>query len=497
MPKDTSVHLAVDLGASNGRVIAGVFEAGNVVLEEIHRFENVPLDQEGRLYSDFDALWAGIQEGLKLAVRRYGRDVIHSIGVDTWGVDFGYLDSSGNLLAPPRQYRDPRNGPAMKALLERVPASTIFEETGVQFMEINSLVQLSAELAEKDSLISKADQFLMIPDLVNYYLTGIARCERTNASTTQLLRPVERDWSWKLFDAVGIPRSIAPELIDAGVVIGVVCESVCEATGLSPRTKVVTVGSHDTASAVAAIPAAENVRYAYLSSGTWSLLGVELEEPLINDLALKYNLTNEAGVFGNIRLLKNINGLWPVQECRRTWKEEGNDWSYTDLAKMAGEAGAFQSLIDPDEERFSRRGNMPRMIQDYCKETGQPVPVTPGQILRVVGDSLALKVRYILTRLEELVGYQVEVLHVIGGGGQDDSLNQGIANSIDRPVIVGPFEATAAGNIIMQILACGQVDSLHEGRQVIRESFGTKVYQPEDCGAWDEAYQSFTKLLKP
>lgn len=496
MSQDFSVHLAIDLGASNGRVIAGLFEEGTMTLEEVHRFDNEPIEKNGGLYSDFDGLWQGILEGLGMAVHRYGADRIQSIGVDTWGVDFGYLDDEGNLLSPPRQYRDLRNADALRRLTELVPASEIFEESGIQFMEINSSVQLVAELEAEDSLIPRADQFLMIPDLVNYRLTGIARCERTNASTTQLLRPVERDWSWKLFDALGIPRGIAPELIDAGAVIGVVEETVCQSTGLSSKTRVVTVGSHDTASAVAAIPAAEHSRYAYLSSGTWSLLGVEVDRPIINDLALDYNLTNEAGVFGNIRLLKNINGLWPVQECRRIWNEEGQDWGYADLAKMAGEVEGFQSLIDPDEERFSRRDDMPGMIREYCRETGQIVPETPGEVLRVIGDSLALKVRYVLSHLEDLVGYKVDVLHIIGGGGQDDSLNQAIANSIQRPVVVGPFEATAAGNIMMQVLACGKVDSLAAGRKVIRESFGTKTYQPEDSGAWEEAYQSFTKLLK-
>ena len=490
-----SVYLAVDLGAGSGRVIAGVVQDGRLSLEEMNRFENKPFEKDGGLFWDFEGLWSGILEGLKLSVERFGAEPIRSIGVDTWGVDYGFLDASGELMAGPRHYRDSRNSAAMKEVFSRIPEAVIFEKTGIQFMEINTLYQMAAEVADPGSVLPKADQFLMIPDLMNQRLTGKAFCERTNASTTQLYNPAKKAWSKVLFAGIGLPESVAPELIDAGVSLGPVLEAIAKETGLGSHTQVVTVGSHDTASAVAAVPVAPDTRFAYLSSGTWSLLGVEIDEPIINPLAAEYNFTNEVGVCDTIRLLKNINGLWLVQECRRVWAESGQDWSYGELAEMARSAEPFRSLIDPDEERFSKRGDMPGMIQEYCREASLPIPETPAQILRLITDSLALKVRFVLSRLEELIGYKVDVLHIIGGGGQDERLNQSISDSINRPVIVGPFEATAAGNLMVQKLACGAIGSLQEGRELIRKSFETKLFEPQDSGAWDEAYASFTKLL--
>jgi rhamnulokinase len=495
MSNASSVYLAVDLGAGSGRVIAGVVQDGRLSLEEMNRFENKPFEKDGGLFWDFEDLWSGILEGLKLSVERFGAESIRSIGVDTWGVDFGFLDASGELMAGPRHYRDSRNSAAMKEVFSRIPEAVIFEETGIQFMEINTLYQMAAEIADPGSVLPKADQFLMIPDLMNQRLTGKAFCERTNASTTQLYNPAKKAWSKVLFAGIGLPESVAPELIDAGVSLGPVLEEIAKETGLGSQTQVVTVGSHDTASAVAAVPVAPDTRFAYLSSGTWSLLGVEIDEPIINPLAAEYNFTNEVGVCDTIRLLKNINGLWLVQECRRVWAESGQDWSYGELAEMARSAEPFRSLIDPDEERFSKRGDMPGMIQEYCREASQPIPETPAQILRLITDSLALKVRFVLSRLEELIGHEVDVLHIIGGGGQDERLNQSISDSINRPVIVGPFEATAAGNLMVQKLACGAIGSLQEGRELIRNSFETKLFEPQDSGAWDEAYASFTKLL--
>jgi len=495
MSNTSSVSLAIDLGAGSGRVIAGIVQEGRLSLEEINRFENKPFEKDGGLFWDFESLWVGILEGLKLSVERFGAELIESIGVDTWGVDYGFLDASGKLMTGLRHYRDSRNSVAMKEVLSRIPETSIFEETGIQFMEINTLYQMAAEVADPRSVLPAADQFLMIPDLINQRLTGKAFCERTNASTTQLYNPAKKAWSKALFDEIGLPQAVAPELIEAGESLGPVLEAIARATGLGSQTQVVTVGSHDTASAVAAVPAAPNSRFAYLSSGTWSLLGVEIDEPVITPLAAEYNFTNEVGVCDTIRLLKNINGLWLVQECRRVWGEAGQNWSYRDLAEMARTAEPFRSLIDPDEERFSKRANMPGMIQDYCRETSQPIPETPAQILRLITDSLALKIRFVLSRLEELIGYQVDVLHIIGGGGQDERLNQSIADSIKRPVIVGPYEATAAGNLMVQKLACGAISSLQEGRELIRKSFETKLFEPRASGAWDDAYRSFTKLL--
>lgn len=497
MSRTFSVHLAIDLGAGSGRVIAGLVDDadGKLSLEEIHRFENEPFENEGGLYWDFEALWDGILDGLRLAVDRFGAAAIRSIGVDTWGVDYGFLDTAGKLLAVPRHYRDGRTMGVMAEFLTRVPADLVFENSGIQFMDINTLVQMGAEVNDPESVLPKADRFLMIPDLINHRLTGKILCERTNASTTQLYNPLKKDWSRFLFEKLGLPLAIAPEFVEPGRSLGSILGPLAAETGLAPETEIVTVGSHDTASAVAAVPAESGSRFAYLSSGTWSLLGVEIDKPVLTPLAREYNFTNEVGVFDTIRLLKNINGLWLVQECRRVWKEQGNDWSYFDLAKMAIGAERLQSLIDPDDERFSRRGDMPKLICDFCRETGQAVPKGPAEILRLVTDSLALKVRFVLERLEKLVGYRIEILHIIGGGGQNDQLNKSIASSVDRPVVVGPYEATAVGNLMMQMVACGKLASLEEGRALIRRSFETRTFAPAHPREWAEAYERFLKLM--
>ncbi len=490
-----SILLAVDLGAGSGRVIAGLIHGGKLSLEEVHRFENEPVEKGDGLYWDLEGLWAGVVEGLRLSVERYGADQIRSIAVDTWGVDYGFIDQAGGFLGNLRHYRDPRTKGMYDDLGSRVSKEVIFKESGIQFMDINTLPQMRAEVRDPDSVLPRADQFLMVPDLMNHRLTGRAFCERTNASTTQFYNPIKKDWSRALFDALELPIKVAPTFVDPGMNLGPVTESLREQTGLSEETKVVTVGSHDTASAVAAVPAESESRFAYLSSGTWSLLGVELNEPIITSLARSYNFTNEVGVFDTIRLLKNINGLWLVQECRRVWREEGNDWSYRDLARMAAGAKRLQSFIDPDDERFAGRCDMPRVIQEYCRESGQDVPMEPAQILRLVTDSLAMKIRFVLERLEEVIGYEIEVLHIIGGGGQNDQLNKSIASSINRPVVVGPYEATAAGNVMMQKVALGGFGSLSEGRDWIRNSFETRLFEPAHPDEWATAYQRFQSLL--
>ena len=493
---DGKVFLAVDLGAGSGRVMAGLMLEGRLSLEEVYRFENEPFEKGGNLYWDFEGLWAGVVEGLRLSVDRYGADNICSIGVDTWGVDYGFIDKSGKLLGSLRHYRDPRTKNMYEDLAKRVSKDVIFEKTGIQFMNINTLPQMRAEVKDPSSVLSVADQFLMVPDLINLWLTGQAFCERTNASTTQFYNPIKKEWSRTLFEALELPMDIAPKFVDPGTDIGAVKASLREQTGLSSETRVVTVGGHDTASAVAAVPAERGTKFAYLSSGTWSLLGVELENPIITPLARSYNFTNEVGVFDTIRLLKNINGLWLVQECRRVWREQGDDWSYRELAGMASGAKRLQSFIDPDDTRFAGRCNMPFVIQEYCRETGQDVPGGPAEILRLVTDSLAMKIRFVLERLEEVIGYQIEVLHIIGGGGQNDQLNKSIASSINRPVVVGPYEATAAGNVMMQKVALGDLRSLNEGSDLIRESFQTRFFEPAHPDDWATAYMRFRNLLK-
>lgn len=495
MPDDL-VNLAIDLGAGSGRVIAGVMNVGKLSLEEVNRFENQPIEKGLSLYWDFEALWRGVIEGLSAAVAKFGPERIQSIGVDTWGVDYGFLDAGGKLLSVPRHYRDPRTRGVMKELLSRISADEIFSTSGIQFMDINTMVQMGAEVRDPETVLPNADQFLLIPDLINHRLTGKARCERTNASTTQFYNPVKKCWSPDLFKAIGLPMSVAPDFVEPGQILGPVLAEIASATGLSTGTKVVTVGSHDTASAVAAVPVSSGTRFGYLSSGTWSLLGVEIDAPILTPRAREYNFTNEVGVFDTIRLLKNINGLWLVQECRRIWKDQGHQWSYPDLARMASSATRLQSFIDPDDERFTGRCDMPREIADYCRETGQSVPDGPAQTLRLITDSLAMKIRFVLERLEKLTGQRIEILHIIGGGGQNDQLNKSIASSINRPVIVGPYEATAAGNVMMQKVALGLCTSLEEGRTLIRNSFNTKYFEPAHPKEWAEAYLRFLKLMK-
>lgn len=496
MKNGDGIYLAIDLGAGSGRVIAGIVADGAMRLEEVARFENRAIEEGKDLYWDFEALWGNIVKGLSEAACSFPPAQIHSIGVDTWGVDYGLLDEEGRLLARPRNHRDPRTRGVLELIYDSLPREDLFQESGIQCIEINTLPQLYAESRDERQLLKKARRFLLMPDLVNHRLSGKIVCELTDASTTQMLHPVKRDWSRRVFEAAGVPFRLAPELIEPGVELGTLLPELVTRTGLSPETKIVTVGSHDTASAVAAVPAEKGKRFAYLSSGTWSLLGVELDQPVLTDLAREYNVTNEAGVFGTVRLLKNINGMWLVQECRRVWYEQGQEFSFEELASLSDNATPFQALIDPDDGRFNGRCDMPTVIAEFCRESGQAVLESPAAIMRVITDSLALKVRFVLERLEEIIEEPIELLHIIGGGGKNPSLNQSIANSIQRPVVVGPYEATAAGNIMMQCHAAGGVRDLKEGRTMIRRSFDPESYSPSEDSGWEEAYQRFLKLMR-
>ena len=494
MSDTESIHLAVDLGAGSGRVIAGIHSSGKLRLVDVHRFANEPIEEDGHLFWDFEQLMANIREGLAKAARDYGAGAIRSIGVDTWGVDHGLFDAQGELLARPYHYRDVRNVAAYDEVMARTSRDTIFAHSGIQFMAINTLYQLRADVREHGGLMARVSHFLLIPDIVNLRLTGVAACERTNASTTQFYNPATGEWATELLDAIEWPASKVPPLVDAGTRLGPLLPDLAAATGLDPDTPVFAVGSHDTASAVAAVPAQPGARSAYLSSGTWSLLGVECDAPVINAKCQEYNFTNEVGVFGTIRLLKNINGLWLVQECRRVWSEQGDDRDFAELTRLTEEAPPLVSFIDPDDPRFAGRGDMPSLVQDACRASGQAVPEDHAAILRTITESLALKYNVVLERLEDLIGHRVDRLHVIGGGGRNRLLNQCIANSIDRPVEVGPIEATAAGNVMMQMVASGALDSLQAGRALIRASYGTEVYEPRDSAAWAAARERFARL---
>ena len=493
----TSVYLAIDLGAGSGRVIAGICREGDLELEEINRFENTPIEEGKALYWDFENLWGEIINGLSIAAKQPWADKIRSIGVDTWGVDYGLLGADNNLLKRPRNYRDPRTDGAMDEVFGKISREAIFGFTGIQFMQLNTLYQMHAELRDNPDDIAAANQFLLIPDLINLRLSGQTVCERTNASTTQLYDPQKKDWAWEIFDTLGLPRSIAPDFIDAGDTVGHLLPELVEKTGLAPTVSVVAVGSHDTASAVAGVPSESGSQSAFLSSGTWSLLGAESSFVAISEKSKEYNFTNEVGVCDTIRLLKNINGLWIIQEARRIWAEAGDDRSYAELSDLTEKAPSLKSFIDPDAPQFTARGDMPTLVQQYCCEADQDVPQDAAEILRVVTESLAMKYRFVLGRLEELLGQRMKVIHVIGGGGQNRLLNQCIANALGRPVIVGPFEATAAGNILMQMLASEEISTIAEGRALVRSSMDVEEYTPQDTNAWLDAYDRFLRLIEP
>lgn len=494
MGSDSSIHLAIDLGAGSGRVIAGVNEGGRLRLEVVHRFPNPAIEVDGGLQWGLDDLWKEIRAGLRQAAERFGSGRIASIGVDTWGVDYVLLDGNHERLAPATHYRDPRTGNAMEEVFAKVPKEEVFRRTGIQFMALNTLYQLHAERRDRPELLDRAARFLLIPDYLNLLLSGEAVGERTNASTTQLLNP-GGDWDPFLFEAIGVDPAIAPPLVDPGTVIGTLLPAVAGETGLDPATKVIAVGSHDTASAVAAVPAEPGSRFAYLSSGSWSLLGAELDGPVVDDGVLAANFTNEGGVCGTIRFLKNINGLYLIQECRRIWAEQGNEYSFAGMAEMSAAAAAHSAFIDPDHADFTGRGDTPAAVREFCARTGQAVPEDPGGVLRVISDSLALKYRLVFETLGRLVKREFDLLHVIGGGGQNEALDQAIANSLGVPVVVGPYEATAYGNVLMQMLATGALASLDQGRALLRESESLKTFTPADTAAWDAAYQRFLEVI--
>lgn len=485
-----SRYLAFDLGAESGRAILGTLENGRLELEELHRFLNEPVRLPDGLYWDTFRLFHDIREGLRIAGRER-KLKLDGVAVDTWGVDFGLLDSNGELCLNPRHYRDPRNQAAYEEALGRAGREKIFAETGIQFMALNSLYQLyAARMAASPGLWS-ASRLLFLPDLFNYWLCGEQANELTIASTSQFFNPAKKEWSLALFDALGLPKAILGRVLLPGRPLGVLLDEICATCALEPA-PVFTTASHDTASAVAAVPAAGNRPWCYISSGTWSLMGVEVDEPVINGKSLEMNLTNEIGVEGKIRLLKNIAGLWIVQECRRQWLLEGREYSYAELTEMAAGAPPFVAVIDPD--RFIEPGEMPRRIAEFCRKTGQKEPESHAQIVRIALESLALRYRDVLEMIEDLTGLRIEVIHIVGGGSRNGLLNQFVAAATGRTVVAGPAEATAAGNILVQAMGAGQVDGLDALRRVVRESFYLETIEPRPDPAWDRAYERFRQL---
>lgn len=484
--------LAFDLGAESGRAMLGKFDGSRLTLEEMHRFYNNPVRIKGTLYWDVLRLFYEMKQGLLKTVLEYGSD-ISSIGVDTWGVDYGLLDENDNLLGNPYHYRDSRTDGVLEEAFTIVPREKIFEQTGIQFLKFNTVFQLLVEARTNPKRLELAKTLLFMPDLFNFFFTGEKRTEFSIASTSQAYNPITDSWATELLDAFRIPVRIFGDIVQPGTICGNLLDDIAFEVGAG-KIPVVTVAGHDTGSAVAAVPATGD-EHVFLSSGTWSIMGVELDKPLINEASLKYNFTNEGGVNRTFRFEKNIMGLWLVQECRRRWERAGESLTYDELTSLAKEAEPLKSFVDPDHDDFMSPQDMPRAIQDYCARTNQSVPETKGEIVRCALESLALKYRWVVEKLEEMLDRRFTVLHAIGGGTQNTLLSQFTADAINRPVITGPIEATAIGNLLVQAMALGEVGSLAEIREVIRNSFPTKVYEPKDTAKWDEAYERFIKLL--
>ncbi len=463
------IYIAIDLGAESGRVIGGLWDGKAMRMEELHRFSNGPVHVDGTMRWDVLRLWTEIQSGIALAKSKFGTAIV-SIGVDTWGVDFVLLSRSGELLGLPFHYRDRRTQGILAKAFEIVPREKIFAATGAQFMEINSLYQLLAFQKTTPELLQAAERFLMIPDFFNWRLCGAKVGEFTNATTTQCLDPLKRDWAHEMLDRFNLPRTIFPEIVPPGTMLG-----------YYQGVQVIAPATHDTASAVAATPTGNTGKttWAYLSSGTWSLLGVEVQEAVLTSRALDLNFTNEGGVDGTYRLLKNIMGLWLVQECKRAFARQGNNYEYAELARLAMGAPPFRSLIDPDDPRFLNPQDMPGAIQQYCRETSQAIPEAEGQIIRCVYESLALKYAKVIGWLEELTGTRIESIHVVGGGSKNTVLNSFTANACNRRVIAGPAEATALGNLLVQARARGEISSLSQLRESARTSSDFQEFAPD------------------
>lgn len=477
--RTTSTVVAVDLGAESGRIVSASLDSQQLTLEMCHRFPNKPVRVRGTLHWDILGLWRELQEGIGSCLGRRPA----SIGVDAWGVDFALLDARGKLLANPVHYRDARTDGMPEAAWAKVTRQEIFAATGIQFMPINTLYQLLSMVEAHDPQLVQAQTFLTIPDLFNYWLTGAKVCEFSNATTTQCYDPRQGGWAQDLLDRLGIPAALFPQIVQPGTHLG-------QYEGVP----VIAPACHDTGSAVVAVPTTTR-NYAYLSSGTWSLLGLEVPDAIISDQALAANLTNEGGVAGTFRLLKNIMGLWIIQQCRATWAAAGNAYDYPTLDGLAQQAKPFAAFVDPDDLAFLPPGDMPARIAAFCQRTGQMAPMGPGAITRCVLESLALKYRYCLDRLIEVAGQPVDVIHVIGGGSQNELLCQMTADATQRPVIAGPVEATALGNVLVQWMALGEIGSLSDARALLRSSFELGCYEPEPFGGWEEAYARFQRLL--
>jgi rhamnulokinase len=482
--------LAFDLGATSGRSVLATLEHGKVVLKELTRFPNKIIHIHDKYYWDIFALYEALKASLIAAAAE--TDAIDAIGIDTWGVDFVYLGADGSLLSQPRSYRDPYSNGKAEEYFKLLPRRRVYDLTGIQIMDINSLYQLYAAKCENFAALKAAKDILFMPDALSYLLTGKKVCEYTIASTSQLLNPRTKQFEPELFEVMGISPSIMQNLVMPGETIGCLTDLLSNECGLG-KIPVIAVAGHDTASAVAAVPA-ENEHFAYLSSGTWSLMGIELKTPAITEEAYRLNFTNEGGVDGTTRFLKNINGMWLLEQCRKEWETAGKTYSYPEIVDLSGSVEGFQFLIDPDHPSFTNPESMTKAIADYCKATRQQAPESHAAYIRCIFDSLALKYKLTLDSLQKIAPFEITKLHVIGGGSRNHLLNQFTANAIGLPVVAGPSEATAIGNVMIQAKGLGVVNSLQEMRSIIANSVSLEVFYPEDVLLWNKAFEKFLSI---
>ncbi len=482
--------LAFDFGASSGRAIIGCFDGDKITLEEVHRFSNDPVSVGGTVYWDVLRLFYEIKQGIIKAKIAGGFD---SIGIDTWGVDFGLIDSEGKLMENPVHYRDARTAGLVDEAFKTMPKEKLYGITGIQFMELNTLFQLISLKKYRPWMLERADKMLFMPDLFGYMLTGKMCAEYSIASTSQLIDLDKRTWSKEILDAFGIKESVFAPLVQPGTVLGELSKEVCEECGVDP-VPVISVCGHDTQSAITSVPC-EDGDFAFLSSGTWSLFGTELDKPIVNETSMNINITNEGGFDGSTGFLKNIIGLWLIQESRRQWKREGKEYSYADLEKLALAAEPFKCFIDPDAPEFVPHGNIPERVREFCRKTGQYVPETVGEIMRCIYESLAMKYRLTFEKLRECTERDYPVIHVIGGGTKDGLLCQMTANSCDRTVKAGPIEATVMGNVAVQLMSDGSVKNIGQARKIVADSSELKTFEPKDTDKWAKAYEDFLKII--
>ena len=485
--------LAFDFGASSGRAMLFTFDGETLSIEEMHRFSNDPVMIGKSFHWDVLRLFFEIKQGINKTVLA-GHTDIEAIGIDTWGVDYGLFDKNGKLLGNPYHYRDTRTEGMVDFADKTIGKKYIFDKTGIQFNFFNTLFQFMAMKKDNDPTLKIANKMLFIPDIFNYLLTGVMKNEYTIASTSQLLDVHKKTWDKELMEKAGIPTDLFCDIIKPGEIVGELSDEICEELGC-PKIPVIAVGSHDTASAVASVPLTEDYKYAYISTGTWALMGSEIDTPRVSDVTFKYNFTNEGGVCDKIRFLKNIMGLWIIQESKRQWAREGKNFSFDDLEQAAWAAEPFKCFIDPDYPDFATPGNMPKKIRRYCEKTGQYVPQDEGEIIRCIAQSLAFKFRMVADAIEDITGEPLKAVHMVGGGIKDTMVCRFTASATGKTVLAGPVEATSTGNAIVQLMALGKIDSLTDGRAIVKNSFPIKSYEPEDAEVWNKAYEDFKKIV--